>query len=91
MKGVEGDLRAVETSLRNVQEHYFSQVDIDLAETANLARENREDFERMADRLDQAVDALGTLAVSGAEHRQRFESIERRLDALEGKPTDEAS
>lgn len=94
MTGVDSDLKGVQEGLRSVQAH-LRQVDTGLAETADLTRQNREDFERMADRLDQAVTALGTLAESGTEHRQRFESIEARLAALEGKTpppaTDEAS
>jgi chromosome segregation ATPase len=90
MRDIAGRSNQTEAKLLGVQEK-MKTIEQDLSDTADLTRQNREDFERMADRLDQAVAALGTLAVSGAEHRQRFESIERRLDALEGKPTDEAS
>jgi hypothetical protein len=91
MRDVAGRTSQTEAKLLGVQSQ-MKRIEQDLAETADLTRLNREDFERMADRLDLAVTALATLGESGTEHRQRFEAIERRLEALESPPaTDEAS
>lgn len=97
MRDIAGRSGQTEAKLLGVQQEFkgiqsrLAVVEGDLAETAHLTRQNREAFEQMADRLDEAVAALGTLAFSAAENRQWRETIERRLDALEGKPTDEAS
>ena len=82
MRDIAGRTNQTETKLSGVQQK-MKTIEQDLAETADLTRQNREAFERMADRLDQAVAALSTLADSGTEHRRRFEAIEKRLDALE--------
>ena len=101
MRDIAGRSGQTEAKLLGVQQEFkgiqsrLAVVEGDLADTADLTRQNREAFEQMANRLDQAVTALGTLAQSGTEHRQRFESIEARLAALEGRQqppaTDEAS
>lgn len=60
MRDVAGRTSQTEAKLLGVQSQ-MKRIEQDLAETADLTRLNREDFERMADRLDLAVTALATL------------------------------